>query len=111
VHRDVIQADAAVGVCGKKATETIAVSMKTLPGLPSFAAMTEKIRWLKLSYAARITGLGVSGETKFVVQTILAVSVAFVDVLGALLSNRGLVFGLQHRPALLMSRQVRRREG
>jgi hypothetical protein len=82
-----------------KVTETIAASMKTLPGLPSFAAMREKIRRMKLTYAARITGLGAPGEAKFVVQTILAVSVAFVDVLGALLSNRSLVFGLQHRPA------------
>jgi hypothetical protein len=54
---------------------------------------------MKLSYAARITGLGVSGEAKYLVQTILAVSVAFVDVLSALRSNQSLVFGLQHRPA------------
>lgn len=75
-----------LSVFAGKVTENIAVSMKTLPGLPFFAAMREKVRRMKPSYAARVTGL-VSGEAKFVVQPILAVSVAFVDVLNALLSN------------------------
>jgi hypothetical protein len=73
LHRDVIQANATVGV-RRKATETIAESLKTLPGIPSFAVwdtqssasgirsgMREKFCSMKSSYAARIKGSGVSG--------------------------------------------------
>jgi hypothetical protein len=73
--------------------------------------MREMVRSRKPSYAARITGLGVSGEAKLVLQTMLAVSVAIVDTLSALLPtfygdltqnerrkqdpwNRNFVFGL-----------------
>jgi hypothetical protein len=49
--------------------------------------MRENIRRMKPSYAARITGSGVSGEAKLVAQTMLATSVAFVEALSAFLSN------------------------
>jgi hypothetical protein len=84
-------------VLSGRATETIAVSLKILSGLPSFAAwsstsgirsvMRERIRSMKPSYTARITGSGVSGEAKLVAQTMLATSVAFVEALSAFLSD------------------------
>jgi hypothetical protein len=59
---------------------------------------------MKSSYAARITTSEVVGEAKFVTQTMLATSVALLDALKVDERrkqdewNRGLVFGLQHRP-------------
>jgi hypothetical protein len=75
-----------------KLTETMTVSSKSLPGLASFpvwdfpvwdtesassgirSVMREKVRQIKSSYAARI-----SPEAKLVAQTMLTMSVAFVE--------------------------------
>jgi hypothetical protein len=67
------------GVFAGKATETLTVSMKQLPGLPSYqswdthsatsgtrSTMREKIRQMKSSYMARITNSKISAEGKFV---------------------------------------------
>ena len=83
-----------------KVTEAIAVSLKTARRFPSFVAwdtqfsassihsgMSEKVRSMKSSYVARITGSCVSGEVKLVAQTLHATSVAFVDAGSAFLSS------------------------
>ena len=51
-----------------------------------YSGLREQIRRMKPSYVARMTGSGVSGQTKLVAQTILATSVVFVDVLSVFLS-------------------------
>jgi hypothetical protein len=64
--------------------------------------MKEKIRRMQPSYAARITGSGVSGEAKLVAQRMLATSVTFVDALafyGKLTNGENKTSGVQHRPA------------
>jgi hypothetical protein len=49
--------------------------------------MREQIRRMKPSYAAKMTGSGVSGQAKLVARTILPTSVALVGALVAFLST------------------------
>jgi hypothetical protein len=77
-----------LSVFSGKSTETIAVFWYTqffTSGI--YSGLREQMRRMKPSYAAKMPGSGVSGETKLVAQTILATSVAFVDTLSAFLST------------------------